>query len=279
MNGRSIETAFNAALKMILRFKAAGSRRDRNGKLHRSTLEIYDRSPAFLRGATLDEVGELRRALNRTHLPITEKDKQDTRGEHNDIWVFLLVWHACHAPTIDPFQALHTVNGAGKRSNALEKLEIMIDELLTNTGLFPEVFAHMISVGHYLPDGIDIGIEWLSSMRETVRKAWANRNGTLGVFSPFDPILNRMLTEEEQLTAADHHQTALRMIRDYKQRTLSPADYQRYFWYIFAWHYSAMMLAQLGQQLEAEQYEGADPTIVLPHRINESVRVYSHIQL
>lgn len=261
------ESQFYSAYEEVRRFKEAGSLVHR-GKVYPSALQVGDRDGKFLAPAIVEEVNELGRELNK---PDSPENRQNSHGEGDDVLVFAICAHMLHGAGTDPLAQQHRVNGAGKRSNALDVLRELATDALDNSRYFPLFFAHLFSVIRYLPP---IPMTWFESVLRTVDKAENNRNGYEFVFSRWDPFRGRLMTEDEMMADAKPHQeVALRLIRKKLHRTLTPEDYGEYSWYIFNWQNSAQVLEQLRLQLEQDIQT---PAHTLP-KPKKKIPIFSHL--
>ena len=157
-----------------------------------------------------------------------EHDKQGTpsysteaaRGEFDDIAVFYFSWLENFAPKVDMLSTIHTANGYGRHSAALDQLAPVILDSADDPRAIPEVIARLASVGMHMP----VPYVALEHMDKTTAKVLANRPPQL--FTTWCPIMNRHLAGEEIGQKYEHLNRGTRLIRNAVNRTLRQEDWR-----------------------------------------------------
>ncbi|NCS97616.1 MAG: hypothetical protein GW762_03455 [Candidatus Pacebacteria bacterium] len=214
-------------------------------------LEAVDRfaPPEFLLQLAIGELIEYADEQEKHGTP--NYNLADTQGEFNDIAVFYFSWLETYAPNVDMLSTIHTANGYGSHSAALENLEpVIMDSIDTPVSAVPEVMNRLASIGMHMP----VPYVTFGSMSVTVDKVLSNRNPVL--YSEDCPVLGRKLVDEELVLKYQHLERGTRMIRKAVNRTLVPSDWQPHYRQLVDWTNSADNLAVIEGALKASGAAG-----------------------
>lgn len=170
-----------------------------------------------------------------------------SEDELNDVGVFFYSWVQRNAQHIDMMSTLHTANGYGSHSAALDQLgPVIMDSMDDPYRAVPEVIARLASVGIHMPNGYII----FEQMQRTVDKVLRNRPPEL--YTAFCPVLGRQLRDEEVLRKYQHLERGTRMIRKAVNRTLLPSDWQPHYQQLVDWTQSETNLTVLEYNLTSQ---------------------------
>lgn len=213
---------------------------------HKSNLlEAVDRfaPPEFLLQLAVGELIEYEEEQDNYGTP--EYNLADTQGEFDDVAVYYFSWLETYASDVDMLATIHTANGYGSHSAALEQLGPVIMDSADDPRAVPEVINRMASIGMHMP------VPYVSfrGMERTVRKVLSNRPPEL--YSEFCPVKGRVLVEEELVLKYTHLEKGTRMIRNAVGRTLRPSDWKPFYMQLVDWTQSAENLAMIEASLSA----------------------------
>lgn len=209
-------------------------------------LEAVDRfaPPEFLLRLAVGELIEYQEEQEKYGSP--DYSLVDTQGEFDDIAVYYFSWLETYAPKIDMLSTIHTANGYGSHSAALEQLGPVILDSADDPGLaVPEVINRLASIGMHMP------VPYVSfrGMERTVRKVLSNRPPEL--YSEFCPVKGRVLEDEELVLKYTHLEKGTRMIRNAVGKTLRSGDWKPFYRQLVDWTQSAANLAVIEAVLNA----------------------------
>lgn len=217
---------------------------------HRANLlEAVDQfaPPEFLLQLAVVEAAEYQAEQEKYGTP--EYSLPDTQGEFDDIAVYYFSWLGTYASQVDMLATVHTANGYGSHSAAIDQLgPVILDSADDPVLAVPEVINRLASIGMHMP----VPYVTFEGMDRTINKVLSNRHPIL--YSVECPILGRTLREEELVLKYQHLEKGTRMIRRAVNRTLQPSDWQPHYRQLVDWTQSSENL----QILEAElQKKGA----------------------
>ena len=171
-------------------------------------------------------------------------DRSRSEDELNDVGVFFYSWVETNVPHVDMMRTIHTANGYGSHSSALDQLgPVIMDSMDDPDRAVPEVLARLASVGIHMPTPYVV----FEQMQRTVTKVLRNRPPEL--YTAYCPVLGRQLHDEELLRKYKHLERATRMIRKSVNRTLVPADWKPHFHQMVDWTQSEANLAVLERNI------------------------------
>ncbi len=206
-------------------------------------LEAVDQfaAPEFLLSMAVTELHEYAQEQEKYGTP--NYDVVATNGEFDDIAVFFFSWIQTYAANVDMLQTIHSANGYGSHSAALEQLGPVIQDAADDLRAVPEVITRLASIGMHMP----VPYVAFEGMDRTVNKVLSNRPPAL--YSVFCPSKGRELKDEELVRKYQHLEKGTRMIRNKVGRTLQPADWQPYYQQLVGWTQSETNLTVLQHQL------------------------------
>lgn len=199
--------------------------------------------PEFLLQLAVGEIAEYAAEQEKYGRP--DYNVEVTQGEFDDIAVFYFSWLATYAPQVDMLARVHTANGYGSHSAALDQLgEVIFDSADAPMQAVPEVINRLASIGMHMP----VPYTTFAHMDATVAKVLANRHPRL--YSEYCPILQRPLVDEELVLKYQHLEKGTRQIRAAVGRTLVPSDWKPVYWQLVDWTQSAENLRLIEAHLK-----------------------------
>lgn len=200
-------------------------------------------SPVFLLQRAIEELGEY--AQEQEKYGSKEYDVTAAKGEFDDIFVFYVSWLATYAPKVDMLQSVHTANGYGNQSAALDQLApVILDSLDNPERAVPEVIKRLASIGMYMP----VPYVGFSNIDATTRKVLSNRPPKL--YTAYCPVKRRVLKDEELIFKYTHLEKGTRLIRQAVGRTLRVTDWLPYYTQLVDWTQSDAHLAYIASELK-----------------------------
>lgn len=172
-------------------------------------------------------------------------DLPSTQGEFDDIAVYYFSWLGTYAPDVDMLATVHTANGYGSHSAAMDQLTpVILDSADDPVRAVPEVINRLASIGMHMP----VPYVAFEGMDRTVHKVLSNRHPLL--YTEYCPILHRPLVDEELVLKYQHLERGTRMIRKAVDRTLQPSDWQPFYWQLVDWTRSSDNLGIIANKLQ-----------------------------
>ena len=207
-------------------------------------LEAVDSFAAkgYLLNRSVDELDEYTQEQEKHGTP--EYDLAATQGEFDDIAVLFFSWLETYARDVDMLQTVHTANGYGSHSAALENLAPVILDSQDDLRAVPEVVARLASIGIHMP----VPYVTFARMSQTVERVLKNRPPWL--YSTYCPILKRELRDEELLLKYEHLEKGTKMIRKKVDRTLRTMDLLPHKQQLLEWQKSDIHLEHIAAALE-----------------------------
>lgn len=201
--------------------------------------------PDFLLSLAVGELAEFKEELD---LYGTDAyDETRIIDELNDVGVLFVSSIETYAPHVDMMRTIHTANGYGGHSAALDRLgPVIMDTVDDPDRAIPEVIARLASIGRHMPTPYII----FEKMEQTVLKVLYNRPPEL--YSSYCPILGRELREEELIKKYQHLEKGTRLIRKMVKRTLRPEDWRPHYWQLVDWTQSQTNIAILEHTLSSQ---------------------------
>lgn len=191
----------------------------------------------------IGEVEEVREELDVAGQP----NQQKVADELNDVFNMLVpITVLSFGKDFQPSNHLFGVNGAGKHSNALEKLSATLADTEDDSRAVIEAYRLLWSIGSHTIS-TDENARILQIM-QTYQKVSNNYPETL--YSGKDLLTGQALSEDEKPVVFDHTTRGLKMIRKNVQRTLKPQDVSPYQHLLTDWRNSKMALEALSTSLE-----------------------------
>ncbi len=232
--------------------------RQKIGNMRRAAnlLEGVDKyaQPDFLLTMAAVELTELGEEIAKHGTP--EYSQKKLEGEFDDVYVFYMSWLLTHAPQVDMMATVHSANGYGSHSAALERLDPVIRDAADDpASAVPEFVNRFFSVGLHLP----APYVTFGTLDRTIGKVLSNRHPHL--YNTYCPILKRELKGEELVLKYLHLEKGTRMLRATVQRTLVESDWRPHQQRLENWVDSDAQLAALSLEVNTEAHTTKTPLV------------------
>lgn len=182
-----------------------------------------------------------------------------TLDELADIFVFFISWiENEQLPVGDITVGLSRLNGAGGRSDALEVLDVLIQESADDARAAVAAIHQLLSIQLHATFSHSV----LETIVTTIRKAKSNRDERAYSITEYGVEL----TQEEKIAKFTFVEQVFRMIRKTVKRTLRVSDWLPHRDILLDWRSGELALATLRNRLEAHPLAGTQTPggVILP---------------